>query len=122
MKFLKGLGIFLLLLIAIYFFGPHPSFPKYDLNLPAIPTEASALENYIQTRESMHKLKPDNEARIIWFDSNRTKTDFAVVYIHGFSASQEEGDPVHTDFAKEFGCNLFLNRLEDHGIDTTEPL
>jgi hypothetical protein len=45
-----------------------------------------------------------------------------VVYIHGFSASQEEGDPVHYTFAKKFGCNLFLNRLADHGVDTTEPL
>ena len=68
-------------------------------------------------------MKPDNEARILWInDSTKQKTEYAVVYLHGFSASQEEGDPVHTDFAKKFGCNLFLSRLEDHGIDTTEPL
>jgi len=29
---------------------------------------------------------------------------------------------VHYEFAQKFGCNLFLNRLEEHGIDTTEPL
>jgi esterase/lipase len=33
-----------------------------------------------------------------------------------------EGDPVHRRFAKEFGCNLFLARLADHGIDTVEAL
>jgi pimeloyl-ACP methyl ester carboxylesterase len=44
------------------------------------------------------------------------------VYLHGFSASQGEGDPVHRAFAKRFRCNLYLARLADHGIDTTEPL
>lgn len=33
-----------------------------------------------------------------------------------------EGDPVHRRFAKEFGANLYLARLADHGIDTTETL
>ena len=70
-----------------------------------------------------HKLKPDNEARIIWLnDSIKDKTDYAVVYLHGFSASQEEGDPVHYQFAKKFGCNLYLSRLAEHGIDTSEAM
>jgi len=123
MKFLKWLGIILLLLIVVYFFGPHPSAPKYSIDLPAVPSEAMALENYISKNEAKHKLKPDNEARIVWMnDSAKQQTDYSVVYLHGFSASQEEGDPVHTDFAKKFGCNLFLSRLDAHGIDTTEPL
>jgi esterase/lipase len=33
-----------------------------------------------------------------------------------------EGDPVHRRLASQFGCNLFLVRLADHGIDTTETL
>lgn len=123
MRFLKWLGIILLLLIIVYFLGPRPGTPKYTKDLPSIPAEPAALEQYVSDREKQHKLKPDNEARIIWFnDSLRTKTDYAVVYLHGFSASQEEGDPIHTDFAKRFGCNLYLSRLEDHGIDTSEAL
>lgn len=123
MKFLKGLGIIVLILIIIYFLGPAPATPEYDLALPGVPAEASELENFIQTNESAHNIKTGNEARIIWAsDSIKSRTDFAVVYLHGFSASQEEGDPVHERFAKKFGCNLFLARLADHGIDTTEPL
>jgi esterase/lipase len=81
------------------------------------------LEKYISGNEAAHKLKPDNEARILWFnDSTKEKTEYAVVYLHGFSASQEEGDPVHYEFAKKFGCNLYLARLAEHGVDTTEPL
>lgn len=123
MKFLKWLGIILLLLILTYFMGPKPEPPKLSKELPVVPAEHVVLEKYIHDHEALHKLKPDNEARILWLnDSLKQPTEYAVVYIHGFSASQEEGDPVHYTFAKKFGCNLFLNRLEDHGIDTIEPL
>lgn len=123
MRFLKWLGILLVILIIVYFLGPQPSTPKYNKELPATPSDASQLEKYVADNEAKHKLKPDNEARILWFnDSAKEKTDYAVVYLHGFSASQEEGDPVHYQFAKKFGCNLYLARLADHGIDTINAL
>ncbi len=123
MKFLKWLGIFLLALIAVYFLGPQPSSPKLSRDLPSVPDDPTTLEKYIADHEARHRLKPDNEARILWLnDSLKQPTDYAIVYLHGFSASQEEGDPVHYSFAQKFGCNLFLDRLEDHGIDTTEPM
>jgi pimeloyl-ACP methyl ester carboxylesterase len=123
MKWLKWLGILLLILIVVYFLGPRPSSPNYTRDLPVVPANAVSLEKYIRDHEALHKLKPDNEARILWLnDSLKEKTDYAVVYLHGFSASQEEGDPVHYEFAQKFGCNLYLSRLDAHGIDTTEPL
>src|ERR1700733_986180 len=123
MKFLKGLGFFLLFLIVVYFLGPSPASPKYDLTLPVVPSDPVSLEKYVADQEAAHKLKPDNEARIEWLnDSLKQPTEYAVVYIHGFSACQEEGNPVHFTFARTYGCNLFLNRLEDHGVDTTEPM
>jgi pimeloyl-ACP methyl ester carboxylesterase len=112
----------ILLLLGIYFLGPAPEKPKFDLEMPVVPNGAIQLEAYIGANEARHNVKPDNEARIVWLDSTRQKTEYSVVYLHGFSASQEEGDPVHTDFAKRFGCNLYLPRLADHGIDTTEQL
>jgi esterase/lipase len=33
-----------------------------------------------------------------------------------------EGDPAHRNIAKEFGCNLYLARLSEHGIDTADAL
>jgi pimeloyl-ACP methyl ester carboxylesterase len=123
MKFLKWLAFIILILIIVYFLGPKPDSPKFTKDLVTLPSEPASLEKYIGDREALHKLKPDNEARIIWFnDSAKQKTDYSVVYLHGFSASQEEGDPVHINFSRKFGCNLYLSRLEDHGVDTTEPL
>jgi pimeloyl-ACP methyl ester carboxylesterase len=80
------------------------------------------LEGWLDSSEHLHHLKPDNQARIIWADSAMQPTDYSIVYLHGFSASQEEGDPVHTDLARRIGANLYLSRLADHGVDTTEPL
>lgn len=112
----------LLALIAIYFLGSKPKQPIYNQQLPIVPAEATALEEFVQANEAKHIIKPDNEARIIWTDSTHQKTEYAVVYLHGFSASQKEGDPTHIRFAKSFGANLYLPRLSDHGVDTTETL
>ena len=124
MRIAKIIGVIVLALIFVYWMGPKPSHPKFSKELPVVPENAARLEEYIRHNESLHKLKPDNEARIIWNnDSLKEKTDYAVVYLHGFSASSpKEADPVHINFAKKFGCNLYLSRLAEHGIDTTEPL
>jgi esterase/lipase len=123
MRIAKIIGVILLTLILIYWMGPKPKHPQYSKELPVIPDSAQQLEQYIKAKEAQHKLKPDNEARVIWYnDSAKEKTEYAVVYLHGFSASSKEGDPVHINFAKKFGCNLYLSRLAEHGIDTTEPL
>lgn len=120
-SFIK-VGIPLLILVALYLIGPKPESPEYNKAMPLVPPQPAELEAYVASNEARHKIKPDNEARIVWKDSTRQKTPYAIVYLHGFSASQTEGDPVHRRFAAEFGCNLFLPRLADHGIDTTEAL
>ncbi len=112
----------IIVMVGIYFLGPEPTKPKFDPIMPTVPQSPDELEKYVANQESKHKLKTDNEARIIWNDSSKKKTEYSVVYIHGFSASQEEGDPVHENFAKKFGCNLYLSRLADHGIDTVDQL
>lgn len=121
-KLIVFAGIALLLVVA-YVLGPHPDKPIYRQSLPLVPAGAEAVESYVQRIESRHHLKPDNQARIVWAnDSSKQKTKYAIVYLHGFSASQEEGNPVHRDIAKQFGANLYLARLASHGIDTTPTL
>ena len=122
MKFLKWLIVSVFLLLIVYLIGPSPSTPKYESSLPGV-AEFNKLEEYVARQESQHKIKTNNEARIVWAnDSLKQKTKYAIVYLHGFSASQEEGNPVHRNVAKAFGCNLYLSRLSQHGIDTTDQL
>jgi esterase/lipase len=121
MRILKIVILSFFALIVIYFLGPKPSKPVLS---EALPTVASIddLDASIADMEATHKIKPNNEAKIIWADSSKTQTEYAIVYLHGFSASQMEGDPVHQNIAKQFHCNLYLARLAEHGIDTTEDL
>lgn len=111
-----------ILILGIYFLGSQPAKPVYSLVLPKVPASADELQAFVKSREALHRVRPDNEAEIVWADSTRSKTPYAIVYLHGFSASKMEGDPVHRELAKKYSWNLYLSRLSDHGIDTTENL
>lgn len=122
MKWIKRLLIFLALLSLIYMLGPTPQTPVYSNTWPTVPP-LHQLDSVIQTRERTVKLRPNNEARIVWAnDSAHAKTPYAIVYLHGFSASQEEGNPAHREVARFAGANLYLARLSEHGKDTSEQL
>jgi esterase/lipase len=117
--FLKWLAGIILVLLIGYFIGSKPANPVFrppDVNLPA---SLADLDKQINDSEKEVKgLKPDNEARIVWADSlSRERTKIVFLYLHGFSASQGEGAPVHRDLAKKYHANLYLSRLQEHGID-----
>lgn len=123
MRFVKWLIAILVVLVIVYMLGPAPDAPVYNYTLPTVPAAPAALETYISNNEAQHTIKPSNEARIVWAnDSLKQKTPYAIVYLHGYSASQEEGSPIHTNIAKAYGCNLYLSRLSQHGIDTVMPM
>jgi len=113
----------ILILGGVYMLGPRA--PKPDLSTEIEPVQGGLEEVslWIEKQEAkVEGLKPDNEARIVWADSVYQKTPYSVVYLHGFSASQGEGDPIHKAFAKRYGCNLYLSRLASHGVDEAEPM
>jgi esterase/lipase len=100
-----------------YVLGPVPQFEKVDPEITPVSFSLEGLNGWIAEKEgAVPNLKPGNEARIIWADSLR-KTDWSIVYLHGFSASPREGYPVHQTIAKKFGMNLYLARISGHGID-----
>lgn len=108
------------LLICFYLAGPRPDFAPVKSELPVRDIPLAELESHIAHLEAgIPKIKPGNASRIIWADSVR-KTPYVVIYLHGFSASAVEGAPFHQDFAQRYGCNLYLPRLEGHGIDDKE--
>lgn len=118
-KFGKWLAGIVLALLLVYSVGPRPSKPDFTIHESNLPVSLIDLESNINQGERAVKgIKPDNQARIIWADSSKKeKTKIAFLYLHGFSASQAEGDPVHKDLAKRYNSNLYLSRLAEHGID-----
>ena len=121
MKYLFWISI----VFAFLFYGckkPKPMIDgKIDTSLNLTPQEVEQLIK--NENDTTKNLKPDNEARIIWADPDKKeKTDWVLIYIHGFSASCKEGYPVNYDFAKRYGMNLFCARLAEHGLADKEPL
>lgn len=118
-KFLKILLVIAVLLTIAYFLGPKPDAPQLLAFNGRIADSLPVLEETITATEKAEKgIKPDNEARIVWFDTaHKQKTSIAFLYLHGFSASQEEGDPVHRHVAQQFNANLYLARLAGHGVN-----
>jgi esterase/lipase len=117
--FAKWSGGFILVLLIAYSVGPKPARP--DFKMPEISVASTLIDLEKQINESeiaVRGIKPDNQARIVWADtSKKQKTKIAFLYLHGFSASQGEGDPIHKDIAKKYNANLYLSRLAAHGID-----
>ncbi len=119
----RFLGIVVLLAIVVYILGPKPEKAEMNMDLPSISGSIGNIESYVKKNDAGLQIKPDNETRIIWAnDSVKERTEYCVLYLHGFSASWYEGYPTHERFAKKFGFNLYLPRLASHGIITEDPL
>jgi esterase/lipase len=92
---------------------------------PRLPEPGSApdlpadLDAWLDVREAAvderFGIVPGTGKRILWSEAAGRKTDYAVVYLHGFSASRVEMAPVPELVAKAVGANLFETRLTGHG-------
>jgi esterase/lipase len=123
---MKKILFIVALLILAYFMGPSPEKPQLDRGVTwtNIPDSLPKIQSYLAEKESENpNLKPNNEGKIIWADSlNPKKTKTVFLYVHGFSASQMEGDPVHREVAKAFGANLVLARVAGHGEKSSDQV
>jgi alpha-beta hydrolase superfamily lysophospholipase len=118
-KAFKILIVLIGVLAIVYLVGPKPKHPIYTPVLPQLNYDYKKSDSFVAAQEANFKIKPENESRIIWQDSLKNKTKYVILYLPGFTASQEEGDPVHTNIAKKLGCNLYLARLYGHGLQDT---
>jgi len=117
LKFFKWLFIVLFLLLVVFYFIPGTTADlKYEY--PQVPSTPNALEEFVDKHEAAFaNIKPGNQAEIVWAsDSLKQQTEYVLIYLHGFSASHEEGGDAHRTIAQQFGMNLYLPRLSQHGI------
>jgi len=109
-----------LVLITGYFLGPQTKYLPLDGKIKPYNGNLINIEAQIKQAEAkVSNIKPGNQSRIVWADSIR-KTPYSVVFLHGWSASSREGDPVVQDFARRYGCNVYYPRLAGHGIEDSD--
>jgi len=117
--FVRWFSGIILLVFVTYLLGPKPEKPAFEIREFNLPVSLNELEKQINEGENaVRGIKTDNQARIVWADtSKKEKTKIAFLYLHGFSASQAEGEPVHRNLAGKYNANLYLARLAEHGTD-----
>lgn len=109
-------------LLVLYRIGPVMETTPTDTQLPMVKYDITSVESYVKNSEAQFNIKNDNEARILWGDSAKQKTEYVLLYLHGFSASWYEGFPTNIDFVETFNCNAYFARLDQHGLVTDQPL
>ncbi|MCK5824316.1 MAG: alpha/beta hydrolase [Ichthyobacteriaceae bacterium] len=124
MSWIKIVISVFILLVILYYMGPKPSKPVYDETFTTTTSNLIKLTDSItQSENAIKNIKPNNNAEIVFFNNAlKNKTKWSVVYLHGFSASSSEADPIHKWFAKKYGMNLYLARLSNHGLKSEEAL
>ncbi|MEM8823381.1 MAG: alpha/beta fold hydrolase [Pseudomonadota bacterium] len=76
------------------------------------------IDGWLADRESLvPNLDPDHAKRVLWAGPPGRRTDLALVYIHGFSATLWETRPLADRIAEDLQANLFYTRLTGHGRD-----
>jgi len=104
--------------LLVFFMGPKNEFgPNTPTAREAAPERLNELDNWLAQNEAkVSGLKPGTAKGIVWAHADKQATEWAVVYVHGFSASRLETAPVADNLAKALGANVFYTRLTGHGL------
>lgn len=110
------------LALAVYFLGPKNAFGPDEPTAREAPPAIAQLDDWLARSEAAY---PDIRAglhkQVVWHGTPGARTPWAVVYLHGFTASRLETAPLANTVAHHLGANLFYTRLAGHGR-TTEAM
>jgi esterase/lipase len=89
---------------------------------PQLPDDIAAwLADTEKQVAEQYALIPGTEKRVTWHGEAGSRTPYAVVSLHGFSATRQETAPLAERVATALGANLFETRLSGHG-HSKQPL
>jgi len=117
------LALLLVLVIALIA-GPRKPKPLMSKELPFFVLTSTEVGKYVNDREMViSNIRPSNASQVHYAnDSTKEQTEYCLLYLHGFSASPEEGNPTHVNIGKAFGMNTYIPRLAEHGLVTPDAL
>ena len=115
---LRRILIGFLVLLTIVAAGAIATAPADLVYVPSPQRIDGDVDTWIAARENeVAAIMPGAEKRVRWYaDRPASKTPYAVVYLHGFSATRQELAPVGELVADALGANLFETRLAGHGL------
>lgn len=111
-------GLFgFVLALAVYFLGPVNEFGvDAPAERDAPPADLMQLPTWLAEHEAQWPdLREGVAKRVTWHAAAGERTHWSVVYMHGFTATRLETDPLAAVVAQSLGANLFETRLAGHG-------
>jgi alpha-beta hydrolase superfamily lysophospholipase len=105
------------LALAVYFLGPVNEFgPDAPAQRAQPPAELMQLPPWLAEQEAQWPdIREGLAKRVTWMQTVGERTPWAVVYVHGFTASRLETYPLAMQVAQALGANVFETRLAGHG-------
>ncbi len=124
-SWLRRIFVVLLVLVLLaglgYLLGPRPSLDPANVPEPdGLPESLNELAQLISDRESeVEGLTFGTQARVLWGDitGHGERSELALVYLHGFTASRQEITPVVETAARRLNANAYFARFKGHGKD-----
>lgn len=108
--------IILAALALIWFLGPRPKVVLEWLQ-EELPIEWQQLPSWLKQQESAWDVVPGGEKHIHFANPDHPeKTDYVLLYIHGFSATRQELAPIPEQLEQALGANSYSTRLTGHGV------
>jgi pimeloyl-ACP methyl ester carboxylesterase len=113
-RILKWLVAIVAVLAVVFALGPRvPGDTTVTFDAASVGSNPAA---YLSASEAaVQNIRDGQQKQIVWAGAPGQKTPFALVYIHGFSASSGEVRPLPDQVAKTLGANLYFTRLTGHG-------
>ena len=87
--------------------------PEFVYEQRSLPDDFMEYHNQLLNRDSAIGVREGNEEKLV--RAAQGKTDYAILYIHGFGASREEGSYITDRVAAKLKANLYYARLPGHG-------
>lgn len=111
---LRGFLMSLSVLVLMWLFGPsEPAKRTAEFDDSQLGKGVNA---HLTWREAqVDGITQGVEKQVIWTGAPEEKTNWSLLYIHGFSATSQEIRSVPDDVARNLGANLVLTRLQGHG-------
>ena len=86
-----------------------------------IPRSPHSLERWLRASEASaaadarQPITPGTEKLVVWYGGAPSRTDLALVYVHGYTGSRQAIAPVPEQVAGRLSANLFCTRLTGSG-------
>jgi esterase/lipase len=114
-RLLIGLGAALALTALTYLAGPVHALDTRDTPID-LPRENEALERWLEASEQRYgDVVEGAEKHIRWAHEDRRRTPLSIIYLHGYTATRQEVDPLCEELGEALGANVFYTRLTGHG-------